>query len=86
MVQFARPNDSIWDQKLRRYFNYFRQFVWIEKVTIIVAFQLMKTKNDAISESPKYSILKNLIFMCTKYMGLQENLILSPRKYWRGKN
>ena len=44
LVQFARPNDSIWDHKFCRIFkNYFGQFVWIEKrVTIIVAFHFMK--------------------------------------------
>ena len=32
LVQFARPNDSIWDHKNSRTFkNYFGQFVWIEK-------------------------------------------------------
>ena len=31
-VQFARPNDSIWDYIILQNFqNYFGQFVWIEK-------------------------------------------------------
>ena len=45
-VQFPGPNGTIWRfEVLKNLYNYFGQFVWIEKrVTIIVAFHFMKRR------------------------------------------
>ena len=46
LVQFARPNSVQFGAIIfcRTFKNYFGQFVWIKKVTIIVAFHFMKRR------------------------------------------
>ena len=45
IVQFARPNESIWDHKSSE--NYFDSSCGLKKVTIIVAFHFMKRQLKA---------------------------------------